>query len=327
MGTATKHRPRMRSHRGMRREWRAVAGGRSINMSVVLQFCCLLFTAVVPGGGQTWDAGPGKLKVGVEERFRYEFRGGNGFGRDVDTAVGLARTRVSLTYESPVVKLSGMFQDARAPWYGLPAPNNLRDTADLQEAYFELFPKRKTGFGLLAGRIMLNYGEGRLLGSPQWGNTARTFDHAHVWFGTGHARFEVLMASPVKVRTDAFNRPELGERVWGLYNTFSDFGPHLGADVYLLRHEQNRPGGFTTGSRATGTDRLGVNVLGFRLTGPLAAGWKFSMEGVAENGWLGPARQRAGAWFSGASRRWTVGARPLDLSVEYKYASPTFDQI
>jgi hypothetical protein len=276
---------------------------------------------------QTWDAGPGKLKLGIEERFRYEDRAGNAFGRDADTLYGLSRMRVSLTYETPVVKFSGMLQDARAPWYGPSAPGNLRDPADLQEAYVELFPKRKTGFGLLAGRIMLNYGEGRLLGSPQWSNTARTYDHAHVSFGTKHARIEALIASPVKVRTDGFNHPVLGERIWGLYNTFTELRRQMSADVYLLRHDQNRIGGFTAGSRAAATDRLGVNVLGFRLLGPLAAGWKFSVEGVAENGWLGPAHQRAAAWYSAVMRRWTVRERPLDFSAEYKYASPTFDQV
>ena len=38
--------------------------------------------------------------------------------------------------------MSAMGQDSRVPWYGVPAPNTLRDTMDLQEAYLEFF-----GFG------------------------------------------------------------------------------------------------------------------------------------------------------------------------------------
>jgi hypothetical protein len=281
-----------------------------------MQFCGLMF-----GQQTSWDLGAGKLKFGIEQRFRYEDREGNAFGRDVDTLDGLWRLRVSLTYESDVVKISGMMQDARAPWYGLPAPASLRDPYDLQEGYVQLFPHRKTGFGLLAGRIMLNYGEGRLIGSPQWSNTSRTYDHVRVSYGTKRAHLEALFASPIKVRTDDFNWPVLGERIYGVYNTFTELPRQTAVDAYYLRHDQNRPGGYT------GSGHLGVNVFGFRFLGPLGGGWKFSTEGVAENGKVGTAGQRAAAWFSGVSRRWTVAAHNLDFSAEYKYASPTFDQV
>src|SRR3954471_10597136 len=130
----------------------------------------------IPLAAQSWDvmgrAGEaissrteGRLKIDFEQRERYEIREGNGFGKDVDIATGLARTRFSLTWQTPWLKLSGMVQDSRAPWYGANAPSNARDTADLQEAYIELFPNHKRGFGLTAGRMMLNYGDGRLIGT------------------------------------------------------------------------------------------------------------------------------------------------------------------
>src|ERR1043165_7236775 len=132
--------PRIHSHRETLRE-EAAAGGRSISTRALLQFCGLLLMAL-PGAAQDWDIGGrladyvpshtgGHLRVGFEQRIRYESRGGNAFGRDPDTFAGLERTRVSLTYESSLIKASAMFQDARAPWYGSPAPNNLRDTGDL----------------------------------------------------------------------------------------------------------------------------------------------------------------------------------------------------
>jgi hypothetical protein len=281
----------------------------------VLQFCGLLLIAL-PAAAQDWDIGGrladyvpahtgGLLRIGFEQRIRYESRTGNGFGRDVDTFAALERTRVSMTFETSLFKASAMMQDARAPWYGAPAPNNLRDTADLQEAYVELFPKHKTGFGLLAGRVMLNYGEGRLIGSPQWGNTARTYDHARMFYATKNVRVEAMLASTVKVRTDSFNTPVLRDRFWGLYNTFKGHG--VSADVYLLRHDN--------------LGRVRINMLGFRLTGPVAQGWKFSLEGAAQRGVFGPGDHRAGAWFSGVSHRWTIGGRTLDFSGEYKFAS------
>ena len=82
-----------------------------------------------------------------------------------------------------------MVQDARAPWYGPNAPNSTRDQADLHEGYLELFPSSKKGFGMTAGRMMLNYGEGRLIGTPQWGNVARTYDHARIYWRSPRAQW------------------------------------------------------------------------------------------------------------------------------------------
>src|SRR5260370_28137831 len=123
---------------------------------------------------QRWDFGArgaaaisegthNKLKLTFEQRGRYENRTGNSFGKDPDVATGLVRSRLGLVYKpAKWVQFSGMLQDARAPWYGANAPSTVRDEADLHEAYVEIFPAYKKGFGLTAGRMMLNYGEGRL---------------------------------------------------------------------------------------------------------------------------------------------------------------------
>lgn len=270
----------------------------------------------------------GRVKLTFEQRFRYESREGVNFGRDPDLFTGLARTRLGVSVKAASwLKLSAMAQDSRAPWYGRFAPNTVRDPLDLQEAYFEMFGDRKTGFGMTAGRMMLNYGETRLIGSPQWGNLARTWDHARAYYRLPRARFEVLLVSPVKVRIGDFNRPVLGDRIWGTYNSFPDIYRKSLLEVYALRHDQNRPGGFTGGSSATGADKLGVNTFGFRVAGPFAAGTKYSVEVAAQTGKVGPARQRAAALATSVSRRWLAGKRALDLSGEYKFASRTFDQM
>ncbi|MCW5982343.1 MAG: alginate export family protein [Bryobacteraceae bacterium] len=286
-----------------------------------------------PLGAQSWDVGSslggmlsdrtdGKLKLGAESRVRYESRAGNAFGRDPDISDALVRTRLSLSYKiNKWLKFSGMVQDSRSPWYGPNAPNTVRDPVDLQESYLELFPDRQKGFGFSAGRRMLNYGEARLIGSPQWGNLSRTFDHARAYYRTSRAQFEALLVSPVKIQIGEFNRPFLGDRVWGAYNIFPDLWSENRLDVYLLRRDQNRPGGFTGGNPSEGTDRLGVNTFGLRLAGPLAWSAKYSLEAAVQNGKVGPAAHRGHAWFSGISRRWTAAKRPLDVSAEYKFAS------
>ena len=239
----------------------------------------------------------GRLKFSFEFRGRYESRTGNDFGRQPDVDTGLIRTRLGATYTDGWLRVSAMVQDARAPWYGVNAPSSVRDHADLQEAYFELFPEAKRGFGMTAGRLMLNYGEGRLIGTPQSSNVARTYDHARVYHRLPRAHLEFLLASPVKIRITEFNRPVLGDRVWGVYNSFPNFYRKHLLDVYLLHHDRNRPGGFTGGNRDLGTDQVAHNTLGFRLQGPTGLGLQYSIEAAVQKGRIGPASHRAGAWF------------------------------
>jgi hypothetical protein len=300
---------------------------------IVRTFLGLLILA---GGSaaQEWDVGQrvgdalseasgGRLTLTFEQRGRYEDRTGNSF-KDAGTATGLIRTRLGLSY-IPVswLKLSGMVQDARAPWYGSGAPNTVRDPADYQEGYIELFPNEKTGFGMTAGRKMLSYGEGRLIGTPDWSALSRTYDHARLYWRSRKARFELLMVSPVKVRIGEFNRPELGDRVWGTYDSFPDLYGQSLLETYVLRHDQNAPGGFTGGSQKDGTDKLTVDTFGFRLAGPLAPAWRYSLEAAFQKGTVGAAELNAHALFGLVARQWKPRGHTLDVSAEYKYASGT----
>jgi hypothetical protein len=164
---------------------------------------------------------------------------------------------------------------------------------------------------------MLNYGETRLIGAPQWHPLARTYDSARAYWRFPKARLEFLFVSVVKIRTTEFNKPVLGDRIWGTYNVFPDFYRKHALDLYLLRHDQNRPGGFT------GVGTLQTNTGGFRLYGPIACGFRYSIEAALQRGHIGPATHRGGAGFASILRPFTVANRALNVSVEYKYASGT----
>ena len=221
-------------------------------------------------------------------------------------------------------------QDSRVPFYGASAPNTMRDTMDLQEAYIRLFDGRSSGFGATFGRSMLDYGDSRLIGSPDWSNVSKTYDQGRMYYRTDKLRFEVLMVSPVKVLPDAFNVPDLGERILGTYNTFSGVWHGASFDAYALRHSQNKIGGWT------GTGTVGTDSFGGRWYGPLPHGFGYNFEGVGQLGHWGQQTQRAYAWFAQTSQKSTLGSRPLTSSIEYKGASGnrfgsadngTFDQL
>jgi hypothetical protein len=134
---------------------------------------------------------------------------------------------------------------------------------------------------------------------------------------------EFLAASVVKIQPDAFNNPVPGDRVWGYYGTHPWRTHRVTFDSYYLRREQNRIGGYTGGSTALGTDRVGLNTFGGRMYGALPLALKFSMEGALQNGKVGPAIEHAAAWFSSVSRKWKPGRVTLDALTEFKFASGT----
>src|SRR4051812_44791211 len=118
-----------------------------------------------------------------EERTRWEQKDGVNFGKAVNQEDMLSRIRIGADFQ-PVgwLKISAMGQDSRIPFYGVAAPNTVRDSMELQQGYVELFGDRKTGFGAMFGRKMLDYGESRLIGSPQWSNVSRTFDTGRLFY-------------------------------------------------------------------------------------------------------------------------------------------------
>ena len=258
------------------------------------------------------EATGGRLKLSFEFRNRFESRTGNDFGRQPDLLNPVIRTHVGLEFRAADwLKVSATMHDCRAPLYGAPAPNTVRDTADLHDASLEFMPGRDTGFGAVVGRQVANLGDGRVVGVSLWANASRAYDGARVYYRLPHGRLEFLFLSMVKVRTDEFDRPELGDRLWGMYDTFGAWVPGGSVDVYLLRRDQNRPGGFA------GSGRLEVNTAGARVAGPVAAGVRYTVEAAVQTGHAGPLPHRALGWFSSVSRKFGR----LETSAEYKYAS------
>lgn len=271
-----------------------------------------------------------KLQLNFELRSRIELRDQSEFGRGPSTHANFMRTRLGLTYTpAPWIRFTALGQDSRAPFLGRTAPGTMRDPFDVQESYVEILPTAKTGPGGDLGRRMVQYGDTRLIGAPQWAYTARTYDLARAWWRTPHARFELLLVSPIKPSATHWNRPILGDRVWGTYNSWKDLWIQSVVDVYALRHTQNRPGGFT------GSGRLRTDSLGVRWAGRLSKQARFTAEGILQNGKIENAPHRAYAYVGQFGYKFPLFARSMDVATEWKYASGgqsathshTFDQL
>jgi hypothetical protein len=267
------------------------------------------------GADELHRASDGQLTIHFEERTRWEEQDGVKFGAAVNQQDMLSRLRIGIQYRpASWFTFSALGQDARAPWYGKPAPGSVRDSMDLQEGWLML-SSASTGLSFSVGRRMLNYGETRVIGSPQWSNTARTYDYGRIEYASKKMILDGLMVSPVIVLPDSFNTPELGNRIWGSYDVFPNLWRSVSLDTFVLRHSENKIGGWT------GAGTLGTNSYGARVYGPLPAHLAYSAQGICQNGRLGALNQRAFAWFAGVTRPVLLGNMPLSLSVEYKGAS------
>lgn len=282
---------------------------------------CLCAAAALPGdpgkelnsaiAGHTGD----RLRLIFEVRSRFEHRPGQSFGLDPDLLADFTRFRGGLSYKpSSWVRVTAVAMDARAPLYGTPAPSSARDPFDLHESFIEILPDRKKGFGAILGRTVANYGDTRLIGSPQWAYIPRAYDGGRAFWKSGRYRLEALLLSPVRLTSAGWNKPVMGDRVVGTYNVVT-LHNHAAADMYYLRHHQNRPGGWN------GAGSLITNSYGLHLYGPIARGFRYNGEAIVQNGKIGASPHRAYAWVMQAGRQFPVMNKPFDLSVEYKYAS------
>src|SRR2546423_9899973 len=131
-----------------------------------------------PGAGV-----PAWLGVGGQLRARAEGYHNGGFRPDNSDQYVL--TRVLLNARVRPTRNTSLFvegMDARGPWKNkAPAGAPFRDHADLRQLYFQIGADNSAQL-LRAGRLELGFGDGRLVGSLPWANTARTFPGA-----SGHA--------------------------------------------------------------------------------------------------------------------------------------------
>jgi hypothetical protein len=150
---------------------------------------------------------PAWLSVGGQLRARVEAYENGGFKPDNSDQYVLTRillnARVRPT-NGTTLFVEGM--DSRGPWKNkAPSGAPFRDHADLRQLYLQLGTEKSANM-LRAGRLELDFGDGRLVGSLPWANTARTFDGARGRYAGSGYRLDAFATSVVKVEQDRFDR-------------------------------------------------------------------------------------------------------------------------
>ncbi|HEY7236100.1 MAG TPA: alginate export family protein [Gemmatimonadaceae bacterium] len=239
---------------------------------------------------------PPVLRISGELRVRPEGYDGGAF--NASNGDGYMLTRMLLGAGIQTSRLTMFFvqgMDAQAPGKNkLPAGPPFRDYADLRQAYFQLGPE--SAQWVRVGRFELAFGEGRLVGSLPWANTARTFDGGRAALVRPGYRVDVFAASVVKVDQGRFDKNIPGNNFYGVYSSFDSLLKKGVAEPYFFWRRQS---GIPTGLAATGTMSFGT--LGLRAAGRLPAHWDYNVEMAAQRGGL--AQEKIAAWAG----HWLLG--------------------
>jgi hypothetical protein len=276
---------------------------------------------------------PAWLTVGGQLRARAEAYNNGGFRPDNSDQYVL--TRVLLNARVRPTRNISLFvegMDARGPWKNKsPAGAPFRDHADLRQLYFQIGADNSTQL-FRAGRLELGFGDGRLVGSLPWANTARTFDGARGAVSGSGYRVDAFVASVVKVDQDRFDKNVPGNNFYGVYSTFNKLVPRSAFEPFFFWRRQS---GLVTELGAPGTMNFGT--LGLRAAGKLPSNFDYDTQLAAQNGKLGDESIRAwaGHWLLG----YTLAGTALTprLFAEYNQSSGdanptdnkkgTFDQL
>ena len=279
----------------------------------------------------TTISGARRYSLGGQFRIRAESYDNGGFNPANDDQYVL--TRVLLHARVQPASALGLFvegMDARGQWKNAaPQGAPFRDHADLRQLYLDL--GKDSSRLLRAGRLELAFGDGRLVGSLPWANTARTFDGARGTVAGRSYRVDLFAASVVKVDQEKFDRNVPGNNFYGVYTVLTRLAPRLALEPFVFWRRQS---GLVTEAGAPGTMNYGT--YGVRASGKLRRYFDYDTQLALQRGSLGD--ESIAAWAGHAQAGYTA---PMMLSprifAEYNEASGdenptdnrkgTFDQL
>jgi hypothetical protein len=279
-------------------------------------------------GEPRWLHVSGEIRDRVEGRTTFNFAPGTGDGYD------LTRLRLNLAV-TPAPWLNFFFQaqDAQAPGIETRHLNaSLKEDFDLRQAYVELAagPARRVRFRV--GRQELNIGSQRLIGSSDWGNTARSFNAAQLTVASKRAQVEVFAASVINTHPTSFGTVQAGVNLYGVYGSLHDAKRRTSIEPYVF---------WNTNPHVVSEEGVrghkNLVTLGVRWTGNWSNHFDSAVEVADQTGSL--SNDSIDAWAGYGIGGYTFAAAPLEprFSAEYDYASGdqrrgdgrigTFDQL
>ncbi len=264
---------------------------------------------------------PKWIQFNGEYRARFEGFTHRAYSKGNDDHYLLNRVRFGFRVKpADRVQLVVQTQDSRVFGNSLiPSAPPFQDSFDLRLGYLELGDPEKTTLAFRVGRQEISLGEERLLGSSNWGNTARSFDALRVyWRPVPKARFD-LFASSVVAQTDgSFDRHVDGDDLHGVIGQLDWRGVHFEPFGLwrLAPRARSESGQF---------GKLDTKTFGTRVVGRQGKQTEYVMEMIGQTGsWgLDAVGSWAGHWR--VVRTLSTDRRVPRLRFEYDYATGDSD--
>lgn len=224
---------------------------------------------------------PSWLRVGGEYRLRWEGRTGQGGTENRDDSYFLNRVRLDLTFKlSKQWTVFVQAQDAKAFGFNThPVPASYEDSFDLRQAYVEWRQDEKHGWSLKAGRQELNYGDQRLVGAANWGNSSRTFDAVKVGYMSPKFAVDAFASSVVAIDDEHFDRHRDGNNLYGVFASLPKLNSKMNLNTYVFwKTEQN------TRSERGLIASSDVVTFGSQLKGQLSPRFDYDLDVMGQRG-------------------------------------------
>ena len=203
------------------------------------------------------------------------------------------------------------------------------DSFDLQQAYLALGNAKEFPITAKLGRQEFLYGDERLIGPADWGNTGRVFDAAKLRYEDKNLWVDAFVSHVVVPVDGEFNNDDDNDWFSGVYASSRTLLPIQETQLYFLSRN------VTPGSSA-GTTPRDIYSVGARvksLPGKLK-GWDYAAEVVKQFGSIvqSNVRREQDAWAAslGGGFTWANAFATPRLGLEYNFSSgdsnPTDDK-
>lgn len=252
----------------------------------------------------SWD-------VGGQVRLRYEMFDGAGpmapnndfqkHGVENDNAYLWSREKLHLGYNS---KWFGAYVEGRNS--NAASDDDVRnpgeDSFDLHQAYLTLGNKKEFPLFAKIGRQEFIYGDERLIGASDWGNTARVFDAAKLRFENEDFWVDAFAGRVVLPVDGEFNENDTHDWFFGAYASSKTLVPIQESQLYFLSRNVSPGGPANTSARDIYTVGLRVKSLPAKLNG-----WDYTVEVVKQFGSIsqGGERRDQDAWAAAVGGGYT----------------------
>ncbi len=268
---------------------------------------------------------PGWLSIGGEFRLRYEGKTGRGGLAGNDDSYALSRFRLNLTIK-PTDQLTFFIQGQDSQAFGFnfkPDPSSLENTFDLRQAWVDWkLGGAMAGWAVRVGRQEFKYGDERVIGASDWGNTARAFDAIRLGVTGRHYALDLFASSVVIAEEGVFDKRRAGENLYGAHATFPTAIPDAELNVYA--YWRTTPLVFGEGFRLGDSD---IVTFGARARGDLPGDFDYTVEAMLQRGEFATDEVSAYAFHGRLSRRLARRHWSPALLVEYNQASGDEDPL